>query len=458
MELNYNVFISYRGTGSGGLLGKEIYTDLKHCLAEDNEIKVVPFFAPACIQKGENFKETIRAVISRVSCVILILSPGFFQKCSEEDDMVLFELQQALKNPDISFVPVVMEGFSFDEELCYVNGLFSDDEIYRFKHINAVNHHGIYDFNTEADVLPAVRKAIEEKSSVSSKTAVVRFDLSEFRIDGKRIVSFGRYPQMLLKDEYLVHRIYEGLANNTTKKKENRYEFEGKAYYNICENRFNKRTFEVERADGSYNFYCVEPIEWIVLYANEKYLILISRNIIDARMFNLDRNMHRNGENNQIKQSNDWEVSYIRRWLNNEFYYDSFSESERNYIQYSQISNAASTCYPAFAQDRADTLDKVFLISHEEIYTVGGGCARVSDYARARGAYASTSATCDRFGDWWTRSPGNVDCSVENVDRRGCLEVLPFCNYVNDTAAGVRPCIIVDRGAFSYADPKTDDR
>jgi len=450
MEQNYNVFISYRGSGSGGLLGKEIYTDLKHCKSEGKEVNIVPFFAPACIQKGENFKMAIHEALKNVSCVILILSQGFFEKCIDSDDMVRYELEESLKNPNITFIPVVMEGFSFDSELSSIQGIFTEDEIYRFKHINAINHHGVYDFNTEEDVLPAVRKAIEEKSSVANKTEVVKFNLLSFDKGGHRIVKFGNYPQTLLKDEDLVHRIYEGLATNATKKKENRYEYEGKFYYNICENRFNKRVFEVERADGSYNFYCVEPIRWIEIYTNEKFSVLLSEDIIDAKMFNLDRNLHRNAENNQMRPSNDWEVSYIRRWLNSEFYYDSFTERERSYIQYSQISNSKESCYPDFAEERADTRDKVFLISHEEIYAVGKGCARVSDFARARGAYASTSATCDKFGDWWTRSPGNVDCSVENVDRRGCLNAVPFCNYVNDTAAGVRPCIIIDKGVLNY--------
>ena len=74
-----------------------------------------------------------------------------------------------------------MEGFSFDAELSKLEGVFSDDEIYRFKHINAINHHGVYDFNTEADVLPAVRKALEEKINLSNKTQVVRFLLAYFK-------------------------------------------------------------------------------------------------------------------------------------------------------------------------------------------------------------------------------------------------------------------------------------
>ena len=449
MAQNYNVFISYRGSSSGGLLGKEIYTDLKHSKCEGTECSIIPFFAPACIQKGEDFKQAIEAVLKEVSCVILILSPGFFEKCAEKDDMVRFELEQALSNKQISFIPVVMEGFSFDEELSAVETIFTDDDLYRFKHINAINHHGIYDFNTEADVLPAVRKAIEEKRIASStKAAEIKFRLSDFNIANGREVQFGVYPQTLLRDEDLVHRIYEGLATGVTKKKDTRYEFEGKFYYNVQENKFNKRVFEHERADGSYNFYTVEPIRWIELYSNDTYSVLISKDIIDAKMFNLDRNAHRNSRNNQLKPANDWEVSYIRRWLNNEFYYDAFSEKEGSYIQYAQISNSLQSGYKGYAQDREDTKDKVFLISHEEIYKVGNGCAKVTDYARAKGAYASTSATCDKFGDWWTRSPGNLDSSVENVDRRGCLDAVPFCNYVNDTAAGVRPCIIVDKGVF----------
>ena len=448
MDQNYNVFISYRGAGSGGLLGKEIYTDLKHCRSEGEEISIIPFFAPACIQKGDNFKDVIHKTLKNISCVILILSQGFFEKCIEDDDMITYELKEALRNPHISFIPIVMEGFSFENELTYVENIFTNDELYRFKHINAINHHGVYDFNTESDVLPAVRKALEEQGSVANKTEVVKFNLSDFKISCRRRLSFGNYPRTLLKDEDLVHRIYEGLATNATKKKENRYEFEQKFYYNICENRFNKRVFETERADGSYNFYCVEPIHWIEVYTNEKFSVLMSEEIIDAVMFNLDRNPHRNAKNNQIRPSNNWEVSYIRRWLNSEFYYDAFSDKERSCIQYSQISNSHDSCYKDFAKDNPDTLDKVFLISHQEIYATNEGCARVSDYARARGAYASTSATCDKFGDWWTRSPGNIDSSVENVDRRGCLDAVPFCNYVNDTAAGVRPCIIVDKGAF----------
>lgn len=452
MNQNYNIFISYRGASSGGLLGKEIYTDLKHCKSEGNELSIVPFFAPACIQKGENFKEAIYETLKNVSCVILILSPGFFEKCTEKDDMVRYELEEALKNPRITFIPVVMEGFSFDNEISEIEGVFSEDEIYRFKHINAINHHGVYDFNTEADILPAVRKALEEKESVSNKIEVVKFDLNDFSTDGKRVIQFGHYPQTLLKDEGLVHKIYEGLATNATKKKENRYEYDGKIYYNICENRFNKRVFETERAEGSYSFYCVEPIKWLEIYKNERFSVLLSEGIIDAVVFNLDRNPHRNAENNQMRSANDWEVSYIRRWLNSEFYYDAFNEKERNHIQYSKISNSKESCYEKFAQDRADTKDKVFLISHKEIYLVGTGCAKVSDYAGAKGAYSSTSATCDKFGDWWTRSPGNIDSSIENVDRRGCLDAVPFCNYVNDTAAGVRPCIIVDKGVFNNGD------
>lgn len=160
MQQGYNVFISYRGAGSGGLLGKEIYTDLKNAPEEKGQPKILPFFAPACIPKGDNFKDTIETVINKVTCVILILSKGFFKNCTEKDDMVRFELKEALKNPNITFIPVIMEGFSFEEELPLIADIFTEEEISRFKHINAINHHGVYDFNTESDVLPTIRKLL----------------------------------------------------------------------------------------------------------------------------------------------------------------------------------------------------------------------------------------------------------------------------------------------------------
>ncbi|MCD8180658.1 MAG: toll/interleukin-1 receptor domain-containing protein [Firmicutes bacterium] len=448
----YNVFISYRGNGNGGFLGKEIYTDLKYCKSEAAQTPICPFFAPACIQKGDDYKRVIAETIRSVSCVILILSPGFFEGCTEKDDMVRFELQEALKNPVISFIPVVMEGFKFEKEVSVIEGLFSDDEIYRFKHINAINHHGVYDFNTEADVLPAVRKAIEECNTnvAANKASNVIFDFANFTPAEGRKVLFGNYPQRLLKDQNLIHRIYEGLATTETKKKDKKYEYGGESYYNISSSSFNKRVFETEIADNSHNFYIVQPIRWIEIFTSEKYSVLISHDIIDAERFNIDRNSHRTSNENEYLPPNDWAVSSIRRWLNNDFYYEAFSESERSVIQYAQIGNNKESCYPEFARERPDTTDKVFLVSHKEIYMSRKGVARVSDYAKAKGAYSSTSATSDGYGDWWTRSPGNLDVSVENVDRRGCLDAYPFCNYVNDTAAGVRPCIIVPKKELKY--------
>ncbi len=448
----YNVFISYRGSSSGGFLGKEIYTDLKYSKSEATQTPVYPFFAPACIQKGDDYKKVIGETLQNVSCVILILSPGFFENCTDKDDMVRYELREALKNPSISFIPVVMEGFKFENEIASLEGLFSDDEIYRFKHVNPINHHGVYDFNTEADVLPAVRKAIEECNSnvVANKAVNVVFRVEDFSPTDGKIVAFGNYPQQLLTDQNLIHRIYEGLATTETRKKDKRYEYGGKSYYNISSSSFNKRVFEAEIADNSHNFYIVQPIFWIEIFTSEKYSVLISRDIIDAERFNIDRNSHRMGNETEYLPPNDWEVSSIRRWLNNDFYYEAFNETERGIIQYAQISNSAKTCYPEFSRDRTDTTDKVFLVSHEEIYMVKKDVAKVSDYAKAKGAYSSTSATSDGFGDWWTRSPGNIDTSVENVDRRGCLDAYPFCNYVNDTAAGVRPCIIVSKKGLKY--------
>ena len=91
-------------------------------------IQKILLFAPACIQKGDNFKQVIHNIIKNVSCVILVLSPSFFEKCVEEDDMVRYELKEALSRPNITFIPVIMEGFSFEKETECIKHIFTEDK------------------------------------------------------------------------------------------------------------------------------------------------------------------------------------------------------------------------------------------------------------------------------------------------------------------------------------------
>lgn len=440
----YNIFISYRGSGDGGILGSTIYSDLLHYTNKDNIKEFYPFFAPACIPKGENFKSAIKDVFEDVKCVVLLLTEDFFTGCTNEDDMVYYELVTALQNERISFIPIVFPGFSFDKQT-ELTSLFDVNQINRIKHINPINYHGIYDFKTEMDLVPVLFASLKASISYATASDYLELDMNQFHVVYDKKTTMGLYPQTVLGDLELIERISAGVYNGDTKinSNANTLTYNGKNYATATENPFNKTKFDNGKVvnAGARNYYVSSPISWEILFESETHYFAISEKIIDAVKYNLSRNPHRT-QNNEICPANNWELSYVRRWLNNDFLYDAFSEEERQRIELVKINNTTSGYYPPTS---IDTTDKVFLVSHEEIFRTNCQGAITTDYARARGAYSSTSASHYGRGDWWTRSPGISNDSVENIDRRGCVQATPFCNYVDDTAASIRPCIVIKK-------------
>lgn len=441
----FNVFISYRGNSEGGLLGSKIYSDLLHYTNNNKEKEFKPFFAPACIPKGEDFKSIIGNVLEDVKCFIMILNNTYFDDCIKDDDMVFYELVQALANEKITFIPIIFNDFKFAEQKEMLT-LFETQDINRFRHINPINYHGIYDFKTEIDLVPVLLTGLKTKITINKDSNIYRLELDNFRTVSNKKITFGHYPQSVISDINLIEKIGTGVFSGDTKlnPNTNMLSFRNQNYATITENPFNKAKFDNGKiiSAGARNYYLSEPIVWNVLFENSKHQFLITEKTIDAVQFNLSRMSHRL-PNNKTLPANNWQSSYIRRWLNNEFFYDAFSEDERNTIQTVELDNSnQSSNYPSTSEN---TIDNIFLISHQEIFLAKCAGIATTDFARAKGAYSSTSASHYGKGDWWTRSPGVTNDSVENIDRRGCVDALPFCNFVDDTAASVRPCIIIKK-------------
>ena len=128
----YNVFICYRGEGS--MLAANIYSDL--CTYSQNKLRL--FYAPKCLKHGDNFMSGCKEVAARVSLMMLVLTPGFFAKCRDDDDVVLQELKSALSNPACSFLPIITPGFEYDKVA--LEEFFDEQEIDRIKHISAIKY------------------------------------------------------------------------------------------------------------------------------------------------------------------------------------------------------------------------------------------------------------------------------------------------------------------------------
>ena len=96
-----------------------------------------------------------------------------------------------------------------------------------------------------------------------------------------------------------------------------------------------------------------EPIEWIVLDVKDGKAMLLSKYILDAKPFNEKLNDHV------------WGTSSIRKWLNDEFMNDAFTDDEQAAIIVTKVDNRTFQ-NENWYNGADDTLDLVFLLSYFE--------------------------------------------------------------------------------------------
>ena len=177
-----------------------------------------------------------------------------------------------------------------------------------------------------------------------------------------------------------------------------------------------------------------EPIKWRVLSATPDDLFIMSESLLDVKPYNTTLN------------DITWEESTIRSWLNG---YDSsyntcrenyansgfvnaaFSGSEMAAIKTTAVNNANSQGYFGTYGGK-NTYDKLYLLSYKEAidgdYGFSTDCntddrarrAKVTPFARARGADVSTVDRYTGNGWWWLRSPGSLSNYAAAVPSSGC--------------------------------------
>ena len=198
-------------------------------------------------------------------------------------------------------------------------------------------------------------------------------------------------------------------------------------------------------------YFKVEPIKWRVLEEADGTYTLLSEYIIDKQVFYTSSDNRTIG--NQTIYANNYEHSTIREWLNNAFYNKAFSTPEKGSILTTLVDNSASTTEsstnPYFSNN---TMDKVYLLSYQEAISSTYGFstdasfsstrrAVTTDYARAVGAYMSTSTSYYGNGYWCLRSPSDFSSSYAlGVDDDGCIDSY----YVISSNKGARPAIKID--------------
>lgn len=170
-----------------------------------------------------------------------------------------------------------------------------------------------------------------------------------------------------------------------------------------------------------------EPIEWIVLDRIDDEILLLSASCLDCRTYN-----------DIPFESVTWEESAIRKWLNEDFYSQAFSDEERQLIMLTENVNPDQSVVGT--NGGADTEDRVFLLCEKEARIYIGdemnrdyiGAASATEYAVSHGAHTDETGMCE----WWLRTPGTYEYAAQFIETDGNLYTAGA--YV-DIAYAVRP-------------------
>ena len=175
-----------------------------------------------------------------------------------------------------------------------------------------------------------------------------------------------------------------------------------------------------------------EPIEWDILEEKDGKALIISHYILDAIKFD--------------DKSNNYENSYIRNWLNNDFYNIAFNNNEKLIIETTKVDNSIASIgfdvdpyHDTNSYVCNNTNDKIFLLSVKEakkyFHFDEERMTKGIDYAKKQGLYY-VSSTDTSF--WWLRSSCLVDAYYAYcVDNDGYIDY--YFNYVDRIDRGIRP-------------------
>ena len=178
-----------------------------------------------------------------------------------------------------------------------------------------------------------------------------------------------------------------------------------------------------------------EPIEWIVLDVQDGMSMLLSSYLLDVQPFDT------------TGSTNVWKDSSIRRWLNNSFISEAFSNTQYELIQSTVVDNSSSQDYFFWSSGGSEnTVDKVFLLSYSEVqnllipqesYFIKCVCDPTA-YAENNPELTKKRPPHSLYYLWWTRSP-----ALQPTEAMFATN-LPQYPEQTIAARGIRPAIVID--------------
>lgn len=115
----FSNFICYRGNTLGEMFGGTLYAEISN----ESEIFGKTYFSPQQKETGSFLNDIPHLMLNECQVFIIMLTKGFFDdflsaETGEINDTSITrkEIEAALQNPNMKFIPIVFKGFLWDEE------------------------------------------------------------------------------------------------------------------------------------------------------------------------------------------------------------------------------------------------------------------------------------------------------------------------------------------------------
>lgn len=301
----------------------------------------------------------------------------------------------------------------------------------------------------------------------------------EYKREDNKIY-FGNYPQEYVSDELMISKLNNKVGNFDTEKwtdykvsgvitdymyyldidydEDGVFDYRGVYIKKYIDNYVDNGWVKIYRQQGNgfelskIYYFKYEPIEWNILKEENGKAFINSKLVLDSQDFYYPHPTNDDYKNADFEKFN-YELSYIRKWLNDIFYKIAFNELERKIIIETKIDNSDEDNPNVIFND---TNDYIFLLSYkeaEEFYPRDEGNYNKSETSCSAGIYAFSQglrgflswSASGKIGDNWADSwnlrtiatqweqkidpyyvndLGGVSCSDRNVELVG---VRPSC-------------------------------
>ena len=170
-----------------------------------------------------------------------------------------------------------------------------------------------------------------------------------------------------------------------------------------------------------------EEIEWEVLDKKDNKILIISKKVLDGY-----------GYSDSLEET-DWEKSNVRKWLNESFFKDAFSQYHQSLIMDTAVTADKNLDYQT--DTGVDTVDKIYLLSTDEVQkyfpNIESRECQATVYAKVKGVSLHNLNTW-----WWLRTCGKDKKHMAAVYSDG--EITSEGYRVNIKKGGIRPAIWLD--------------